>query len=282
MYNIRQERTKRLDKPILKKIDINVAEKLFNVHGGQILLDHLKHLYDFEIKDNGERWLIENCRNQHELIYAFQLFLQRALNKGRCFSNLEDFKSITGNIDFTILNSSNNHLIGSAHTLGIIDGKTEKVEIRCCSVPVKKGKGTITCIKKLPINYFPLRKLVKDFNIYIKIYPNIPENLGQWEAALIIAIYSSIFNKVLPKSTLILGGITKEGWITPIATKTINMPEDKQFIIFINEEKKDIISKRFVNSSHFIYVHHIDEIILSLQEIVETSNNRAYKDFLCD
>jgi hypothetical protein len=280
MVHIRKERTKRLESPISKKIDKDIAEKLFNEQGGEGLLDRLKYLSDFEIEDNGQKWLIENCKSPNELIYVFQLFLQRALNKGRSFSNLEDFKCITENVDFNILKTSNDPLIGSVYTLGMVDGKIEKINIRCCAVPVKKGKGTITCIEKLPIDYFPLIKIIKDFNIYIKIHPKKPENLGQWEAALITAIYSSVFNKAFSNNTLILGGITKKGRITPINTEIIQKLEEKQYTIFISDEKKHNIN--IDNSSHFIYVKHIDEINLSLQKIVEVAYKRIYKDFLCD
>ena len=282
MTDVRKMRTRKLNQIVSKKVDRYVAKDLFDNQGAKALLECLQKLYDFELVNESKKWLIENCGSHNELIYAFQLFLQRAINKGRSRSTLSDFYCITENIDFSILYSSYNHLIGCVYTLGVLDGKVERIEIRSCAIPVKKGKGTITCIDELSIHYLPLKKLIKDFNIYIKIHPKKPEEDGQWQAALITAIYSAVYNKIMPVSCMVLGGITKKGVIIPINIEKLDILRNQEYTILISGENKDNISINFMYSFEFIYLHHIDEIISFLKEIEGVEAHRRYNDFLCE
>lgn len=263
-------------------MDIYITKDIFDQQGARAVLNKLKNLYDFTLMQESENWMVENCKNHQQLKYAFQLFLQRAINKGRNKSNVDDFDCITKNIDFSVLHYSYNHLIGCVDTLGIINEKIEKISIRSCAIPVKRGKGVIASIQKLPIYYSPVKKLIKNFNIYIKIYPQIPKEDNQWEAALITAIYSSIFNKKLAKSSMVLGGITKQGNITPIYTERLDVLGNMKSTIFMSYDNKSHIDTRFMPSFDFIYLHHIDEIISMFREIEEMASGRKYKDFLCE
>src|SRR5699024_4429295 len=120
------------------------------------------------------------------------------LNKGRTYSTQVDSKIINKYINFSVLDDKNNDNIGRIYTLGVINGKVEEIEIRCFTTLAKVNCGKLTCNEDISINYPQLNQLIKNYNTYIKIYPQKPENIGEWELALKTAIYSSIYNKIFP------------------------------------------------------------------------------------
>lgn len=261
---LRLQRTKRLAQPLRKKLksyEIGTFSK-------EEFLQRLIDVSDFPIDSKAQKWFIETCKNNQELFYAFQLLFQRAINQGHLDFLWEDFHSIVKNIDFSFMNHHSNQSIGTVYTLGIIEDKVEKIKIRCCAIPVSRKKGRILCTQKLSIRNLPIKESIKDYNIYIKFYPERPENDGKWEAALMVALYSAVYNKILPSPSFILGGITKKGEITPIDISFEKfMDQEGVFEIFIsNKSKKNLnLQKHFLYP--MIYVEDIKEIVSMMKEV---------------
>ena len=262
---LREERARRLDKPLLEKIDVNVKKEIKNQEDKRALLKIFMQTADFYMEHKHEEWIISHSSDFDELLYIFTFLLQRALNKGRTFALAEDLKFIK----LPLPNLWQNN-IGTVTTVGQVEGKFEKVKIQCCAVPVSKGKGRIICGDKIHISYPPLQPLMKDYDIFIKCYPDKPQNSGQWEAALILSIYSALLNRIMPPFTVVIGGIDKNGKLQPV-------PDIDRIIKRLLKENKACIFYPYVNKEWVKYyfkdaptnllrpVKHIEEIIFILK-----------------
>ncbi|WP_213818924.1 hypothetical protein [Garciella nitratireducens] len=272
---IRLERTKRLNMPLAKKLKPYEIENVDK----EEFLQRLMNVSDFFIDFQAQKWFIKNCKNNYQLMYAFQLLFQRAINQGHFYFLWEDFYYIVKNMDLSQMYNSFDQQIGNIDTLGIIKNKVKKIKIRCCAIPIDKKKGKIYCIEKLFIRNLPIRKIIKDYNIYIKFYPQKPENHGSWEAALTIAIYSAIYNKIFNLPSLILGGITKKGEIKSIEIPFETFINNQDPIqIFINIEN----NKNLQRSSFYsiVNVKNIQDITSRMKKSNDSREYKLYKDFL--
>lgn len=265
MTKLRKERSYRLDKPLHKKIEGKLKKEIHSQEDKRNLLQSFMEATEFYMEEDSQVELIHRAKNFNELLYSFSILMQRALNQGRTFAVLEDVKYIP-----PLLFTFDKSQIGIIYTLGIIEGEIKKIKIQCCAVPVGKRKGRIISGEMIDISPFPLGDFIKDYDIFIKFYPQKPENHGQWEAGLIVSIYSAIINKDLPPSTLILGGIDKKGKLQAVSNMNnlvkILAKENRSSIFYPRDNEKDMKNlSKDISSHSFKAIKHIEEIITRLE-----------------
>lgn len=274
-HEIQVKRTKALEVPLKKKLKGERIEKLSN----QQLLEKVINLTNFPLDRNVRLWILESCKGKEEIIYVFQLLFQRALNAGRDYLSMEEFNHIKKNINFSVLHQPTTHLIGTTYTIGKLEGKLQKITVKCCAVPTKERQGRIICPEELTINYLFAKKMIKNYNIYVEISPSKPKDDDGWEVALAVAIYSAIYNKVLPIGSVVLGGIDKKGNIIPSKEDRLEKAIQEKFLYIFTGYRKykndDLQSYKLYN---MIYVHTLEEIISRTQQ---HTKSKEFKDFLC-
>lgn len=276
-HQIQKKRTKALALSLRKRLQGEAMKNLSK----EDLLERLMSLMDFPLDKNTQEWILGNCKNRKEMIYAFQLFLQRALNAGRNHFLIEDFNLIKENADFSLLSKPKAYPIGTSYTIGKVKGRLEKITIKCCAVPTKEGEGRMIGVKESTIKYLFDKKTVKNYNVYVEISPNKPENDNSWEAALVISVYSAIYNKILPFRSMLLGGTDEKGNILSVEEDRLEkaLQEDFSYILIGDWKYKNYNLQRH-RSYNMIYVHTLQEIFSKMQKLLKNTKGKEFKDIL--
>lgn len=268
---IREEREKRLKKPLVRLLDRGM-----DCYDPINLIEELKRVSQFSMDREVEDWLKQQCRDGRDLVKVFQIIMQRGLNSGRTHATGEDLSYISKYINFHVIHAGPHPEVGATHTLGIIHGRLERIKIHCAAIPVGKGRGTITSVEGISIHYPPLEQRLKDFDLYLKFYPDLPENDGDWEAALILAIVSALTHRVVPVD-YVLGGVDSEGIILPPPSKMVeSLKEEERAWVGMDDQG----GRARLKSSQIIPLESIQEALSLMHAPPELESQSKQRDFL--